>query len=356
MFNAGVAVEYLEGYFNLITKMGYVKSSFQWRYMLYLFLIDFTRAVGEYLTEEDYKKIRLLTEQLFSDGGCLFPYPLICCKEYSHGKAKEKCSPVVISATGDMYSESRTVTLSCETEDSVIHYTTDGSDPKTSQTAQVYSSPIVLSTAGTTTIKAYSSKEDFVDSDVVTSNIPVKKLNSVVISATGDQFSESRTIIMTCESDGVEIHYTLDDSVPTINSPVYDPSNKPVITETTTVKAFAVKTGWTDSALTQATFTITSAGGDVYYGYSTLEVMTEAGITALPGHRETLNPAGDYTAYAEVVSYLWICIDPSQTIVSVTSNIFPIPMDEPIIVGGYKCYRSQVMHRGNQTCNFTVHT
>lgn len=26
MFNAGVAVEYLEGYFNLITKMGYVKS------------------------------------------------------------------------------------------------------------------------------------------------------------------------------------------------------------------------------------------------------------------------------------------------------------------------------------------
>ena len=96
--------------------------------------------------------------------------------------------------------------------------------------------------------------------------------------------------------------------------------------------------------------------GNVYYGYSTLAEMTPEAIVNLPGHRETLDPAGNYSTYAEVDSWLWICIDNEKTITSVTSNIFPIPMDDPIMVGNYKCYRSQVRHVGNQTCNFTIHT
>ena len=51
--------------------------------------------------------------------------------------------PTASVATGE-YDTAQSVTLSCDTETAVIYYTTDGSDPATSETATEYTAPITL--------------------------------------------------------------------------------------------------------------------------------------------------------------------------------------------------------------------
>lgn len=62
-------------------------------------------------------------------------------------------APIADVGTGE-YTENQTVTLTSETPDAVIYYTTDGSDPKTSNTAIEYTAPIVLTRS--TVLTAYS--------------------------------------------------------------------------------------------------------------------------------------------------------------------------------------------------------
>ena len=71
-------------------------------------------------------------------------------------------------------------------------------------------------------------------------------------SFSGDtQFTESTQVSMS-GPDGAEIHYTMDGSTPTAESPVY--SEPLTLTETTTVKAIAIKDG-ESSAVTSRTYT-----------------------------------------------------------------------------------------------------
>ena len=72
------------------------------------------------------------------------------------------------------------------------------------------------------------------------------------------QFEESTEVTITGPS-GSEIHYTTDGSTPTAESPVY--SEPLTLTETTTVKAIAIKDGQS-SAVTSRTYTKGSNGGD----------------------------------------------------------------------------------------------
>lgn len=53
---------------------------------------------------------------------------------------------------------STSVTLDCTTDEATIYYTTDGTDPKTSETKQIYSDPFELT--ATTTVKVIANKGD----------------------------------------------------------------------------------------------------------------------------------------------------------------------------------------------------
>lgn len=71
------------------------------------------------------------------------------------------------------------------------------------------------------------------------------------------QFTESTTVTMSAES-GAEIHYTTDGSTPTAESATY--SSPITLSETTTVKAIAVKNG-VNSEVTSRTYTKSSGEG-----------------------------------------------------------------------------------------------
>ena len=85
-------------------------------------------------------------------------------------------APVAFTPAGDI------VTLSTDTAGATIHYTTDGTDPKTSETRQEGNS---VSITQQTTVKAYATKEELKESDVVEKTYLV-----VTFNANGDTFAD----------------------------------------------------------------------------------------------------------------------------------------------------------------------
>ena len=73
-------------------------------------------------------------------------------------------------------------------------------------------------------------------------------------SPAGGTYTEAQNVTIACTTQGATIHYTLDGTDPTVNSTTY--ANPIAISQTTTVKAFAVKNGMTNSAIATATYTI----------------------------------------------------------------------------------------------------
>ncbi len=78
----------------------------------------------------------------------------------------------------------------------------------------------------------------------------------------GGTYYEPQTVSITCATEGATIHYTLDGTNPTEASPVY---GAPIlINATTTVKAFAVKDDYDDSAIATATYTIQTGVATIF--------------------------------------------------------------------------------------------
>ena len=275
---------------------------------------------------------------------------IVSCEYIIHSKV---ANIVFGTPSGNNYSENRTLAISCATSGAKIKYTLDGSDPKTSSSAIVIESnsgSITINRAGTTTIKAYAYKTEWVDTDLATTPVTARQIQNVTLSATGNNYSNTRTITMSCATAGVTIHYTLNGSTPTASSPVYDANNKPVLSATSTVNAIAMISGWTNSAMASASYTVGKPA--MHYGYAgaTIDV---AGVDALAGYKETTTPVEECASTTQVNAYLWICIDPEQTIHSVKSSGINVPMDSPVSIGKYKCYRSEVEHSAG-TITYTI--
>ncbi|MCL5057355.1 MAG: chitobiase/beta-hexosaminidase C-terminal domain-containing protein [Actinobacteria bacterium] len=79
--------------------------------------------------------------------------------------SRDKVENPIASPAAGTYNSARSVSLSASTEGSVIWYTTDGSDPRSSGTRQQYSTAIIVDESKT--INAYAVKEGLTDSDVV---------------------------------------------------------------------------------------------------------------------------------------------------------------------------------------------
>ena len=147
------------------------------------------------------------------------------------------------------YNATQSVELSCSTPNSTIYYTTDGNDPTTS--SSVYSAAIAVNV--TTTIKAFATA-DGMDNSAIASSTYTLKCATPTITIPEGAFVNTKTVTMT-STDGASIYYTTDGTAPTSASTLYDSSNKPSINATTTIKAIAIKDGWTNSEVAEETFT-----------------------------------------------------------------------------------------------------
>ncbi len=154
------------------------------------------------------------------------------------------------------YSSQRSVTLMTTTDGAQIYYTTDESNPASSSTALPYSQPIEVSVSKT--IKAVTKKSNMENSTIASFAYSISgAVASVTFNpAAGTQTSPVNVGLSTATQDA-EIRYTLDGSTPTSSSFPYTGSI--AVDRTTTIKAIALKTGWTTSAPTTATYTYTVA-------------------------------------------------------------------------------------------------
>jgi hypothetical protein len=164
--------------------------------------------------------------------------------DIGEGEIDIKCATPVISFNN----ASSTVTITCGTEGSTIHYTTDNSEPTTTSTE--YTVPFSVTSA--TTVKAIAMHATLNPSDVAKLVIPQVATPTI-------QNNGSNAVSITTETVGATIYYTTDGSTPTTTSgTVYsEPLTENI--SGVTIKAIAVKDGMVNSAVASNAVTLQCA-------------------------------------------------------------------------------------------------
>lgn len=156
------------------------------------------------------------------------------------------------SPVAGTYTSAQTVTISDSTAGATIYYTTDGSTPSTSSTK--YTTAIAVSS--TQTIQAIATASGYTNSAVAsavyTINIPAA--TTPTFSPGTGTYTSVQTVTISDTTAGATIYYTTDGSTPTTSSSKYTTAIS--VTATETIKAIAAASGYSNSAVASAVYTM----------------------------------------------------------------------------------------------------
>ena len=172
-----------------------------------------------------------------------------------------------------------TITLSSTTAGATIYYTTDGSTPTTGSTQ---GTSVVVNSAQT--IKAFAIKTGYTDSSISSAAYTQAQATAPTFSSAAGNITSGTTV--TISSAGADaIYYTIDGSTPTTAS-TNQATTSLVINSDVTVKALAVRTGYSNSSIVSAVYTSIVKGSVLFSGSNNLSVSNST----------ELNPGtGDFT-------------------------------------------------------------
>jgi hypothetical protein len=144
------------------------------------------------------------------------------------------------------------VTISDATAGTTIYYTTNGSTPTTS--SSVYSGPITVS--ATETLQAIAAATGYTNSPVATAayTIAATALPAPAFSPAPGTYTSPQSVTISDATSGTTIYYTTNGSTPTTSSTVY--SGPITVSATETLQAIAAATGYTNSPVATAAYTI----------------------------------------------------------------------------------------------------
>lgn len=181
-----------------------------------------------------------------------------------------------------------TLSLHCSgTPGATIYYTTDGTDPSSSDTRIEYNAPFTLNK--TTTLKACAEYGDMERSETVEKIVTLKTSNPT-FSPTAGTYSSEQSVTISCENEGAIIYYTTDGSDPTTSSAVY--SDAITVSQTTTIKAFAKYGEYDESEIVSATYTIREISGDAFVKMTSIDELAE-GIEVIIVNEEASKTMGE---------------------------------------------------------------
>ncbi|MFQ5638192.1 MAG: chitobiase/beta-hexosaminidase C-terminal domain-containing protein, partial [bacterium] len=144
------------------------------------------------------------------------------------------------------------VSISTTTPGAAIHFTGDSSEP--TQSSEIYASSIPVSS--TTTVRARAYKSGWAPSHEVSGTYEIRGvLTAPRLDPAPGNYATSLDVSISTTVDDATVRYTVNGSTPTTSSPVY---NSPIpVTQTTTIKAAAFKTGWPAGNMTTGAYVIT---------------------------------------------------------------------------------------------------
>ena len=167
--------------------------------------------------------------------------------DIGEGEIDIRCATPIISFNNI----TSTVSITCGTEGSTIHYTIDNSEPTTTSTA--YTGP--FSVTSPTTVKSIATHGDLDPSVVAELVIPQVATPTI-------QNNGSNAVSITTETVGATIYYTTDGSTPTTSSTQYTVPLTENISGVT-IKAIAVKEGMVTSAVGSNAVILQCAAPDI---------------------------------------------------------------------------------------------
>jgi hypothetical protein len=170
-------------------------------------------------------------------------------------------APTFSPAAGS-YTSPQTVTISDTTPSVAIYYTTNGTVPTTS--SNVYISPISVSTSET--LQAIAVEAGYTNSGVSAASYTISQtLPAPVISLAAGVYGTPQSVTISDAIAGTTIYYTTDGTVPTASSAIY---NKAITVNASEVlQAIAIESGYTNSSVTTASYTISSSS-TIYINYA----------------------------------------------------------------------------------------
>jgi len=155
------------------------------------------------------------------------------------------------SPVAGTYSSSQTVTISSATSGTTIYYTTNGTTPTTSSTQ--YTAPITVSTSET--VKALAVKAGYTNSAIGSAAYVISStVATPTFSPVAGSYGPAQTVTISSTTSGATIYYTTNGTTPTTSSTQYTAPITVSVSET--VKALAVKSGYTNSAIGSAAYVI----------------------------------------------------------------------------------------------------
>jgi hypothetical protein len=167
--------------------------------------------------------------------------------------ASTQAATPTFSLPAGTYANSK-VTISDASSSATIYYTTNGTTPTTSSTK--YTAPIVFNDSGTFTVKAIAVASGSNNSAVAT---VVYTIHPGVITPTFSPVAGTYTTSQSVTISDIStktIYYTTDGSVPTTSSTPY--SGPVTVASNETINAIAVLSGFTNSPVATAAYTIAS--------------------------------------------------------------------------------------------------
>jgi len=252
------------------------------------------------------------------------------------------------SPNGGTYEGSVSVTLISTPADATIRYTTNGGDPFT--TGIVYSGSFNLTQNAT--IRAYASRTNMANSVAVSSSPYTVKVAKTIAVPTAN-VTCPRAISLTTSTADAAIYYTTDGSLPTTSPARLLYSAQFPILKNTTIRSYAIKTGMTDSEVSDEFISCSAAApsfsppSGTYTG-SVVVLLTSA--TSDAAIRYTTNgsdpvmygvPYGDAINLTQNTTLLAFARKTDMADSEVVPNGYTVKVSKPTIIAeGSQCPRS----------------
>jgi Legume lectin domain/Chitobiase/beta-hexosaminidase C-terminal domain len=185
--------------------------------------------------------------------------------------------PMFTPAPGS-YASSQNVTITDSTAGAAIHYTLDGSTP--TATSTLYSGPVVVNTTGT--LSAIAIAPGLANSAVASGLYTIAASGATAtptFSPVAGTYSSTQNVTISDTTAGATIYYTTDGTTPTTTSTKY--VGAILVSSTKTITAMATATGFSNSAVAIATYTINTTDFDFTVANPQLTVARGSQVTDL---------------------------------------------------------------------------